>query len=546
LDLFLLHIFYPEGVEFCNFLSVFEKRLNYCQGMIIHSWATPRSLSTAMMYSFAQRNDTEVVDELLYPSYLDSNPDVKRSYREKLLTEMNDDLDANTALDRLNKRNDSDSNKITYVKHISKFYDPKLDPKLLFGPNKKHIIMMRDPATVVSSWSAKENVHGSSAEWEDVGFHLLLQIYRDIKRYSGQVPIIVDTELLRKHPKEILTELCLKLDIPFDENMLQWEAGPKAYDGLWANEWYTSVHKSTGFEFTSSAPPLPSRRSDLIVAADGSPFDNAQIELLNDMMPFYSQLRKSAIGVHPLNPGCSVSPGRLLYLPETAKATGKSNDGYKLDPKALTDARNANLLAFVGDQLVPRDHAKVSVFDGAVQGGDGCWEGMRVYNGRVFRMKEHIDRLFDSARALGFGCMSGDGGSDLVPTRDYIESAIRKTMAANGMLDDAHMRVTLTRGPKVTSSMNPIFNTFGCCLIVLPEWKAVCSATTYDNSKGISLITATNRRNPPACVDSKIHHNNMINNILPKIQANLAGAADSVMLDMEGMVAETNATNMFL
>ena len=263
------------------------------------------------------------------------------------------------------------------------------------------------------------------------------------------------------------------------------------------------------------------------------------------MMPFYSQLRKSAIGVHPLNPGCSVSPGRLLYLPETAKATGKSNDGYKLDPKALTDARNANLLAFVGDQLVPRDHAKVSVFDGAVQGGDGCWEGMRVYNGRVFRMKEHIDRLFDSARALGFGCMSGDGGSDLVPTRDYIESAIRKTMAANGMLDDAHMRVTLTRGPKVTSSMNPIFNIFGCCLIVLPEWKAVCSATTYDNSKGISLITATNRRNPPACVDSKIHHNNMINNILPKIQANLAGAADSVMLDMEGMVAETNATNMF-
>jgi len=161
-------------------------------------------------------------------------------------------------------------------------------------------------------------------------------------------------------------------------------------------------------------------------------------------------------------------------------------------------------------------------------------------------MKEHLDRLFDSAIAMGFGCLSGDGHMDLVPSREFIEKAIRTTVAVNGMHTDAHLRITLSRGPKVTSSMNPVFNCFGACLIILPEFKPVGGAATYDNNAGISLITATNRRNPPACVDSKIHHCNLINNILPKIQANLAGAADAIMLDMEGMVAETNATNIFL
>ena len=118
---------------------------------------------------------------------------------------------------------------------------------------------------------------------------------------------------------------------------------------------------------------------------------------------------------------------------------------------------------------------------------------------------------------------------------------------ANGMRDGAHMRLTLTRGEKCTSSMNPLFNVYGTTLIILPEWKPTEGATTYDNTKGVSLITAgTCRRSPPSTLDNKIHHNNMIQNILPKIQANLAGAADSIMLDVEGFVAETNATNLFL
>ncbi len=115
------------------------------------------------------------------------------------------------------------------------------------------------------------------------------------------------------------------------------------------------------------------------------------------------------------------------------------------------------------------------------------------------------------------------------------------------MRDGAHMRLTLTRGEKVTSSMNPNFNVYGTTLIILPEWKPTEGVTTYDNTKGVSLITAgTCRRSPPSTLDNKIHHNNMIQNILPKIQANLAGVADAIMLDVEGFVSETNATNLFL
>lgn len=171
-------------------------------------------------------------------------------------------------------------------------------------------------------------------------------------------------------------------------------------------------------------------------------------------------------------------------------------------------------------------------------GGDATWEGVRVYNGRIFHLDHHLDRLFRSAKALGF---------ENVHTKSEITEAIFRVLAANGMRDGAHMRLTLTRGEKCTSSMNPYFNVYGTTLIILPEWKPTEGATTYDNTKGVSLITAgTCRRTSPSTLDNKIHHNNMIQNILPKIQANLAGAADAVMLDLAGFVAETNATNLFM
>lgn len=160
-----------------------------------------------------------------------------------------------------------------------------------------------------------------------------------------------------------------------------------------------------------------------------------------------------------------------------------------------------------------------------------------MYNGKIFHPDLHLNRLFRSAKALGF---------DNMHSRSEIVDAIFRVLAANGMRDNAHMRLTLTRGEKCTSSMNPSFNVYGTTLIILPEWKPTEGATTYNNTDGISLITGAARRSPPSTLDNKIHHNNLIQNILPKIQANLAGAADSIMLDTEGFVSETNATNLFM
>lgn len=195
--------------------------------------------------------------------------------------------------------------------------------------------------------------------------------------------------------------------------------------------------------------------------------------------------------------------------------------------------KNKDILVFVKDKLVHRNDAKVSVFDSSVQGGDAVWEGLRIYNGRIFCFKEHVNRMYESAMALAFAD---------IPSETFIKDAVVQTLKANGMYNDAHIRLTLTRGEKITSGMDPRLNQHGCCLIVLAEWKP----PVYDNNKGVTLVTSNIRRNSPQTLDSHIHHNNLLNNILAKIEANFAGADDALMLDLSGFVAETNACNIFM
>ena len=197
------------------------------------------------------------------------------------------------------------------------------------------------------------------------------------------------------------------------------------------------------------------------------------------------------------------------------------------------DERNRDLLVNINGRLVHRDQAGVSPFDSAVQGGDAVWEGLRVYDGRMFKLREHLDRLRSSALALAFA---------QIPTHESITNEIRRTLAANKMRDGVHVRLTLTRGVKLTSGMDPRLNTAGPTLIVLAEHKP----PVYDKSAGIALVTSSVRRFPPDCLDPKIHHCNLIQSILAKIEANRAGADDAVMLDRDGFVAETNATHLFL
>ncbi len=194
--------------------------------------------------------------------------------------------------------------------------------------------------------------------------------------------------------------------------------------------------------------------------------------------------------------------------------------------------KNRDLLVNVNGRLVHRDQAGISPFDSAVQGGDAVWEGLRVYDGRVFKLAEHLDRLTGSAKALAFA---------EIPSAEAITAEIAKTLEANGMRDEVHIRLTLTRGVKITSGMDPRLNQSGPTLIGLAEHKAPVYGRT-----GLSLITSTIRRFSPDGLDPKIHHCNLIQSILAKIQANQAGADDAVMLDPRGFIAETNATHLFL
>ncbi len=174
------------------------------------------------------------------------------------------------------------------------------------------------------------------------------------------------------------------------------------------------------------------------------------------------------------------------------------------------DERNRDLLININSRLVHRDEAGISPFDSAVQGGDAVWEGLRVYDGKIFKLREHLDRLRSSALALAFA---------EIPSHETIITEIKRTLAANAMRDGAHIRLTLTRGEKVTSGMDPRLNQAGPTLIVLAEHKP----PVYSKG-GLSLVTSSVRRFPPDCLDPKIHHANLLQSILAKIEANVAGA----------------------
>ncbi|KAJ6737542.1 AMINO-ACID AMINOTRANSFERASE [Salix viminalis] len=369
--------------------------------------------------------------------------------------------------------------------HMSKQRLPGLPSDLI--KKGKHFILIRNPLDILPSFGKVV-----PPSFLDLGLAELVSIYNDLCQLGKRPPVIDATDLVQ-NPEATLHSLCEDLGIPFQDSMLRWEAGPKLIDGIWAPWWYKSVHKSTGFSSTRKYP---------------EPFPHSHYDLLEQSLPLYNWLRRHVR-----------QASTLLKTP--------------LPPPDLPVPTNEKLLAWVGDEILPRESAKVSVFDSVVQGGDSVWEGLRIYRGRIFKLEEHLDRLFDSAKALAF---------KNVPTREEVKEAIFRTLNRNGMFDNSHIRLSLTRGKKVTSGMSPAFNLYGCTLIVLPEWKP----PVYDNTHGVTLVTATTRRNSPNNLDSKIHHNNLLNNILAKIEGNNANADDAIMLDKDGFVSETNATNIFL
>jgi len=451
----------------------------------INLWSSPRCASTSLMYAFAQRSDSTVYDEPLYAHYLvNINPAALRPYRDEVIKAQNSDGNAvvNDLICAPSQRG-----KVHFFKHMAKHLQ-KLDHEFL--TNTKNVILCRHPAEVLSSWSA--TLGDAQTSVKDIGLDQQMSLL-EILRSMGQEAIVITNDTLVRRPEGTLRALCAALEIEFETAMLKWPKGGRHEDGLWARYWYHNTHASTGFSAhsrTNSTPPvLPEPLK-------------SEVELV---LPSFEQLRAQQLKPTPV----------------------------------LPDERNRHIWVHVGGLLLPRSEAKVSVFDSSVQGGDAVWEGLRVYKGKVFALEEHVERLLNSSRALLF---------DDIPTAVHVKQAVFETLHKNSMYDECHIRLTLTRGEKVTSGMSPTNNQSGPCLIVLAEWKPLMDSA--GNKVGAMmpqrLISSSIRRNTPACLDSKIHHTNLLNNILAKIQANSAGVDDALMLDVHGFVSETNATNFFI
>lgn len=202
--------------------------------------------------------------------------------------------------------------------------------------------------------------------------------------------------------------------------------------------------------------------------------------------------------------------------------------------QALADERNATIDIYINGEFFPRDEAKVSVFDSGFLVGDGIWEGIRLHHGTFAFLDRHLDRLFAGAAATAI-----DIGLD----RQGVTDALQATIERNGMDDNVHVRLMVTRGDKKTPSQHPSNCIGGSNVVIIAEHKA---ADPVVRDQGISLFTATIRRPPPDTLDQKLNCHSKLHEVIALIQATNAGADEALMLDPTGAVATCNATNFFI
>jgi branched-chain amino acid aminotransferase len=202
--------------------------------------------------------------------------------------------------------------------------------------------------------------------------------------------------------------------------------------------------------------------------------------------------------------------------------------------QSLPDPRNEDVLVWIDGELVPRDQAKVSVFDSAFLVGDGVWEGLRLVNGRFAHLERHLDRLFQGAAAIGM---------NVGRTRQELHDALRETVDANGMHDGVHVRLMVSRGTKKTPSQDPRLVVGGPTIVIIAEHKTADPDVTR---AGIRLATSATRRPPPDTLDPKLNCHSKLHEVIALLQALRAGADEALMLDPHGFVATCNATNFFV
>jgi branched-chain amino acid aminotransferase len=201
---------------------------------------------------------------------------------------------------------------------------------------------------------------------------------------------------------------------------------------------------------------------------------------------------------------------------------------------AIADERNDKILIYVNGDLVPRDQASISVFDSGYLIGDGIWEALRLHEGVLVFLDEHLDRLWQAAATVGM---------DLKMSREDLTAALWRTLDANDMRDNVHVRFMLTRGTKKTPSQDPRLVISGPNLVIIAEHK---KASPESKESGVTLFTSTIRRGSPDYLDPRLNCHSKLHEVMALVQAIEAGADEALMLDIHGFVSTCNATNFFM
>jgi len=201
---------------------------------------------------------------------------------------------------------------------------------------------------------------------------------------------------------------------------------------------------------------------------------------------------------------------------------------------AIEDSRNKDIYIYINGDFFKRKDAKISVFDSGYLVGDGIWEALRLHHGVLVFLKDHLDRLWQSAATVGM---------TFPFTREELVAEVWKTLQKNKMEDDVHVRIMITRGIKKTPSQDPRLTISGPNVVILPEFK---KASKESKEKGITLFTSTIRRGSPDYLDPRLNCHSKLHEVQALIQAIEAGADEALMLDIHGFVATCNATNFFI
>ncbi|MFK7781066.1 aminotransferase class IV [Psychroserpens sp.] len=201
---------------------------------------------------------------------------------------------------------------------------------------------------------------------------------------------------------------------------------------------------------------------------------------------------------------------------------------------AVADDRNKLIKIYVNGEFFKREDAKISVFDSGYLVGDGIWEALRLHQGVLVFLKDHLERLWNSAATVGM---------QFPFTKEELTKTVWSVLNENNMTDHVHVRIMITRGIKKTPSQDPRLTISGPNVVIIPEYK---KASEESKQKGITLFTSTIRRGSPDYLDPRLNCHSKLHEVQALIQAIEAGADEALMLDVNGFVSTCNATNFFI